>query len=130
MLRLHEGSIKKQKIVQFLKALHAQIGRPLLVIWDGLASHRSALVRQYPGSLGGLVEIAFLPPYASDLNPVEYLRARLKRHALANYYPNNLRELQTTTRSKLKSAQKRPEAARHHCRLLETGDVLVMSFVI
>ena len=53
MFRLHEGSIKKEEIVEFLKALHAQIGQPLLVIWDGLKSHRSALVRQYLDSLGG-----------------------------------------------------------------------------
>jgi transposase len=49
-----------------------------------------------------------LPPYAPDLNPVEYLWAWLKRHAMANYCPDNLSELQTTARNKLKSAQKRP----------------------
>lgn len=108
MFRLHKSSIRKEEIVEFLKALHAQIGQPLLVIWDGLKSHRSALVRQYLDSLGGQIEIAFLPPYAPDLNPVEYLWAWLKRHALANYCPNNLRELQSTARNKLKSAQKRP----------------------
>ncbi|MFZ3001108.1 MAG: IS630 family transposase, partial [Undibacterium umbellatum] len=43
-----------------------------------------------------------------DLNPVEYLWAWLKRHALANFCPNNLDELQTTARNKLKSAQRRP----------------------
>lgn len=107
MFRLHEGSIKKEEIVEFLKALKAQIGQPLLVIWDGLKSHRSVLVRQYLDSLDGLIQIAFLPPYAPDLNPVEYLWAWLKRHALANYCPNNLMELQTTARNKLKSAQKR-----------------------
>ena len=108
MFRLHEGSIKKEEIARSLKALKAQIGRPLLVIWDGLKSHRSALVRQYLDSLGGQIRIAFLPPYAPDLNPVEYLWAWLKRQALANYCPNNLRELQTMARNKLKSAQKRP----------------------
>ncbi|MFN5079924.1 MAG: IS630 family transposase, partial [Burkholderiales bacterium] len=43
-----------------------------------------------------------------DLNPVEYLWAWLKRHALANYCPNHLGELHATARNKLKSAQKRP----------------------
>ena len=58
--------------------------------------------------LGGHIQIAFLPPYAPDLNPVEYLWAWLKRHALANYCPNDLTELHATARNKLKSAQKRP----------------------
>jgi len=73
----------------------------------------SCLFRRHEGSikkdrLNGHIQIAFLPPYAPDMNPVEYLWAWLKRHALANYCPNNLSELHTTARNKLKSAQKRP----------------------
>ena len=79
----------------------------LLVIWDGLKAHRSRLVRDYLDSLEGHIVIAFLPPYAPDLNPVEYLWAWLKRHALANYCPNDLAELHGAARNKLKSAQKR-----------------------
>lgn len=108
LFRLHEGSIKKEEIVEFLKALKAHLEQPLLVIWDGLRAHRSRLVREYLDSLDGHIQIAFLPPYAPDMNPVEYLWAWLKRHALANYCPNNLSELHTTARNKLKSAQKRP----------------------
>lgn len=78
------------------------------MIWDGAKTHRSHVVRNYLDSLDGHIQIAFLPPYAPDLNPVEYLWAWLKRHALANYCPDNLSELQMTARNKLKSAQKRP----------------------
>ena len=108
LFRLHEGSIKKEEIVEFLKALKAHLKQPLLVIWDGLKAHRSRLVRDYLDSLAGHIQIAFLPPYAPDLNPVEYLWAWLKRHALANFCPNDLGELHATARNKLKSAQKRP----------------------
>ena len=108
LFRLHEGSIKKEEIVEFLKALKAHLKLPLLVIWDGLKAHRSRLVRDHLDSLAGHIQIAFLPPYSPDLNPVEYLWAWLKRHALANYCPNDLSELHTTARNKLKSAQKRP----------------------
>lgn len=108
LFRLHEGSIKKEELVEFLKALKAHLKRPLLVIWDGAKTHRSHVVRNYLDSLDGHIQIAFLPPYAPDLNPVEYLWAWLKRHALANYCPDNLSELQMTARNKLKSAQKRP----------------------
>ena len=77
-------------------------------IWDGLKAHRSKLVREYLDSTGGDVQMAFLPPYSPDLNPVEFLWAWLKRHALANFCPNDLDELNTTARNKLKSAQRRP----------------------
>lgn len=108
MFRLHEGSIRKEQVVEFLKALKRHLKQPLLVIWDGLKAHHSRLVRDYLDAIGGQIAIAFLPPYAPDLNPVEYLWAWLKRHAMANYCPNNLRELHSTSRAKLRGAQRRP----------------------
>lgn len=47
LFRFHEGSIKKEQVVAFLKALKAHLRQPLLIIWDGLKAHRSALVRDY-----------------------------------------------------------------------------------
>jgi len=102
--RLHEGAIKSEQIVAFLKALIKQIGRPPLIVWDGLKAHRSRLVREYVDRLDGKIALAFLPPDAPDLNPVEYLWARLERHALANYCPPSIAELSITARSRLKSA--------------------------
>lgn len=108
LFRFYEGSIKKEQVIEFLKALRAHLKQPLLIIWDGLKAHRSRLVRDYLDSANGDIQIAFLPPYAPDLNPVEYLWAWLKRHALANFCPDNLGELQMNARNKLKSAQHRP----------------------
>lgn len=108
VFRLHEGAIRKEQHVEFLKALRAHFRQPLLIIWDGLKAHRSRLVRKYLDSTDGAVQIAFLPPYSPDLNPVEFLWAWLKRHALANFCPANLDELSITARNKLKSAQHRP----------------------
>ena len=108
LFRFHDGSIKQEQIVEFLKALRTHLKQPLLIIWDGLKAHRSRLVREYLDSINGHIQIAFLPPYAPDLNPVEYLWAWLKRHALANFCPDNIGELRMTARNKLKSAQHRP----------------------
>ncbi len=107
MFRFHDGAIRSAQIVEFLKALRAHIKRRLLIIWDGLQAHRSRLVREYVDSTNGKIHLAFLPPYAPDLNPVEYLWAWLKRHALANFCPDNLTELRITARGKLRSAQRR-----------------------
>ena len=82
--------------------------QPLLVIWDGARTHHSRFVRDYLDTLDGHIQLAFLPPYAPDLNPVEYLWAWLKRHALANYCPDNLAQLKAAARNKLSSAQQRP----------------------
>jgi len=106
--RMHAGSIKGEQIVEFLKALRIQFIRPMLIVWDGLKVHRSKVVRRYLDSLDGHIQTTFLPPYAPELNPVEYLWAWLKRHALANFCPDTLTQLAHTARSKLRSAQHRP----------------------
>lgn len=105
--RLYPGSIKSPQIVEFLQALRSQIGHPLLIIWDGLRAHRSRLVKSWLDELDGEIVMDFLPPYSPDLNPVEYLWAWLKRHAMANYCPDSFDELKSTARSKLRSAQRR-----------------------
>jgi len=61
--RLFAGSIKGPQIVEFLKALKAQIKRKLLIIWDGLGVHKSRLVREFIESLKGQI-VEFLPAYA------------------------------------------------------------------
>jgi len=55
----------------------------------------------------GAVQIAQLPGYSPQLNPVDYLLAWLKRHALANFCPRSLTELKITARNKLRSGQHR-----------------------
>ncbi len=105
--RLHEGSVKKEQVLEFLKALKAHYRRRLLILWDGGRPHRSRLVRDYVDSTDGDIQLEFLPGYAPELNPVEYLWAWLKRHALANFCPETLSELQHAARGKLKSAQRR-----------------------
>ena len=60
--RLHEGSIKKEEIVEFPKALKSHLKQPLLVIWDGLKAHKSRLVRDYLDTLHGHIQTPFCRP--------------------------------------------------------------------
>jgi transposase len=106
--RLFPGAIQSPQIVEFLHALGRQIRRPLLVIWDGLPAHRSALVREYLESLNGAVQIEQLPGYAPELNPTEYIWGHLKQHELANLCAATFAELKTRARNRLRSMQRRP----------------------
>jgi transposase len=107
VFRLRQGAIRSPKIVEFLRALRRHLKRRLLIVWDGLRAHRSRRVADYVDSTDGGIQLAFLLPYAPELNPVEYLWAWLKRHALANFCPDGPGELKTTTRARLNSAQRR-----------------------
>ena len=93
---------------RFLKALKRQIGRKLLIIWNGLQVHKSRLVRQYVEVCNGEIQPEFLPAYAPELNPVEYLFGHLKPHELGNFCPRNIGELSDYARRRLRSMQCRP----------------------
>jgi transposase len=105
--RMHDGSIKKQEVLAFLRALRAHFRQRLLIIWDRARAHCSRLVRDYVDSTNGHINVELLPAYAPEINPVEFLWAWLKRHALANFCPDTLTDLRHNARSKLKSAQHR-----------------------
>jgi len=107
--RLFPGTIKAPQCIDFLKALHRHIGRKLLIIWDGLAVHKSRMVRDYLESTNGDIQMDFLPPYCPELNPVEYLFGHLKPHELGNFCPKDFAELTDYARRRLCPMQRRSE---------------------
>jgi len=50
----------------------------------------------------------FLPGYAPDLNPVEYLWSHWKQHELPNFCPQNFGQLSSYARKALRRMRKRP----------------------
>ncbi len=75
----------KEEIVDFLRHLTKQISEPILLIWDRLPGHRSRVAQDYLASLNGKISAFYLPAYAPELNPVEYIWAHLKQHELGNF---------------------------------------------
>ncbi len=78
------------------------------MIWDGLRSHRSRLVRDFVSETNGRIEIEFLPAYAPELNPVEYIWGHWKHHDLPNFCPKNLFQLSDHARKALRRMRRRP----------------------
>jgi transposase len=110
--RFYPGAVKSEQIIEFLAALKRQLGRKLLIVWDGVGTHKSRRVRQWLEQQEGRIAIAFLPPYAPGLNPVEAIWAYLKKHEIANLCPARLAEVSAFARRRLKSMQRRPSLIR------------------
>lgn len=106
--RFFPGAIRSEQIIEFLGALKRQIKRPLLVVWDGVATHRSRKVTTWLEEQDGQIAVARLPPYAPELNPVEAIWAYLKKHEIANLCLNTIGEVGQFARNRLKSMQRRP----------------------
>jgi transposase len=87
---LFEESIRGPHLVVFLEQLQRCVPGKMLILWDRLPAHRSRLVREYVDTLAGRIEISYLPAYAPELNPVEYIWAYLKSHELPNVCAKDL----------------------------------------
>lgn len=105
--RLYPGTIKSPQIVDFLGHLRRQLRRKLLIIWDGLKAHRSRLVRDYVEGSQGAFRLAFLPAYAPELNPVEYVWGYCKQHEMGHFCPDDFAQLGPFARSRLRSMPRR-----------------------
>ena len=105
--QLHRGAIKARELIGFLKHLRRHIRRKLLIVWDRLPAHRSVAVRDFVNSLKGAISIEYLPAYAPELNPIEYLWGYWKQHELPNFCPRDFAELSHVALHKLKRIRRR-----------------------
>jgi transposase len=79
--------------IELLVHLGHLVGDRLLVIWDGSPIHRRAEVQEFVAEARGKIHLEPLPPYAPDLNPVEWLWKHLKKVELRNLACLNLKQL-------------------------------------
>jgi putative transposase len=91
---------------RFLDAAHQQLGGPVVLVWDNLNTHVSRAMRELAAARDWLT-VFQLPPYASELNPVEPVWSNLKR-SLANLTKHNIGQLTTLVKTRLRRMQYRP----------------------
>lgn len=106
--RLYKGSVKTAEVIDFLGALLRHIPGPLLIVWDRLSAHRSKRTRDFIAGQGERLWVEHLPGYAPELNPVEYIWAYWKQHALANVCSKDYWSLGEAARRTLKRMRRRP----------------------
>ena len=84
IFQMRTGAYNDQTLVAFLTALKDLEQRPVVLIWDGLPSHRSRDMRAWLVEQRHWLTVEPLPGYAHDLNRVEQVWGTLKSRELAN----------------------------------------------
>lgn len=70
---VYTGRFNAGRFVEFLKAFMRGRRKPVFMVLDKHPAHRAVAVARYVQSLKGKLELHFLPGYAPDLNPDEFV---------------------------------------------------------
>ena len=89
---IHSHNISFEEVMAFLTRLHHGLRRRYILVLDRLNAHRKA-VRLLQAAHPDWFEVAWLPAYAPELNPVEMVWNHTKYTELANFIPENVDDL-------------------------------------
>lgn len=78
----YTGKLNAESFVEFLRDFMKGRSKVFLVV-DGHPAHRANLVKTYLATLHGRLELHFLPPYAPDLNPDEFVWNYMKQQGVS-----------------------------------------------
>jgi transposase len=95
-------------LIDFMARLIRDSERKVLLILDNLRVHHSKKVTAWLAERKPEIELFYLPPYAPEYNPDEYLHSDLKRDMGKKPMPKSEKDLKTNARSFLKRAQLNP----------------------
>jgi transposase len=90
-----------------ITAAHHELKAPVILIWDRLNTHVSAVMRAFIHSHQGWLTEVRLPAYAPELNPAGGARAAMK-NGLGNLAVRDVDQLAAIMKNRLKSIQYRP----------------------
>jgi len=80
---LFDGPMNASTFLQYIEQILAPTLSPGdIVICDNLSSHKSSEVREALQEVGA--DIAYLPPYSPDMNPIEMVFSKIKAYLRAN----------------------------------------------
>jgi transposase len=75
---VYTGRFNAGRFVEFLRAFMRTRRRPVFLVVDGHPAHRAKMVSTYTQSTRGKLELHFLPGYAPELNPDEFVWSNLR----------------------------------------------------
>ena len=90
---LRPGAYNDETLIEFLNELYEVERRHVLLIWDGLPSHRSRRMSDWLATQRHWLSVERLPGYAPDLNPIENVWGNLKSQELANLCSDTIDEV-------------------------------------
>jgi len=97
------------KLIDFMRRLVADTKRKVYLILDNLRIHHAKIVSKWLSEHKSEIEVFYLPPYAPEYNPDEYLNSDLKRNIGNRPMPSKPKDIVKSVRSYMKTLQLKPQ---------------------
>ena len=110
--KVYTKRLNKELFLQFLKAFLRSRRIPVLLVVDGHPAHRARIIAQYVQSLKGRLEIHFLPGYAPELNPDEFVWNHLKKQGVSKKPLRQGESLRARVQQDLEQIRRAPALVR------------------
>jgi transposase len=109
---LYEGALNAGLFLAFLQRLVRNIQGKLFLIVDNLKVHKAKKVQAWVAERRDKIELFFLPAYAPEHNPDEFLHSDLKRSLGRRPAVRDKAGLESRLRGYLRRLQRQPERVR------------------
>ena len=104
--------LSPDKLIEFMRRLVADTKKKVFFILDNLRTHHAKKVRAWLEKHKHEIEVFYLPPYAPEYNPDEYLNSDLKRAVGNRPMPRSQADIVQNVRSHMHHLQRKPDKVK------------------
>jgi transposase len=109
---VYSGKLNAARFVEFLQDFMSGRRERVFLVVDGHPSHKAKKVAAYVKSLSGKLELHFLPPYAPDLNPDEFVWGHAKTNGVSKKPLRHNESLKERVQSDLEAIKQNKELVK------------------
>ena len=106
---VYQDTMNQQRLIRFMQRLVRASEQKVFLILDNLKVHHGKLVAAWLEKHKDKIEVFFLPPYAPEYNPDEYLNHALKIFVHSGQLPYTVEEISLKIQSFMRKLQHQPQ---------------------
>ena len=113
---IYQDTMNQQRLIQFMERLIRSSKQKVFLILDNLKVHHGKLAAAWLERHKDKMEVFFLPPYAPEYNPDEYLNHALKIFVHSGQLPYTVEEISLKIQSFMRKLQHQPQLVSNFFR--------------
>jgi len=113
---VYQDTMNQQRLIRFMQRLVRASEQKVFLILDNLKVHHGKLAAAWLEKHKDKIEVFFLPPYAPEYNPDEYLNHALKIFVHSGQLPYTVEEISLKIQSFMRKLQHQPQLVSNFFR--------------